>query len=496
MFQMRQTDSIPSFVDLRFCSILIMALFLSVPSPSKASSCGYSFDVAVDERTQSVCVVNGEDGLVVLKMNSDRTLARVGGVTTPGYARNLCCRDGVVFVAEGEAGVASYQLSATDDPELLGRIRTPGNAMSVDVTSGKVAAVSLGENGLCALDVSNPNQPAILGHCAIPGDAWDVKVSDSIAYVAAISYDLVLVDLSDPASPNVISTLPSKTGASEIVFVENTTACIADASAGLAIFDVSDPGKPEEIARWSPGEQGFVEGLYVEDPYAYIAFGGTHHNDGSRFETGLRILDLGDRRSPAEVGRVDFPEWVEGVWVHKGLCLVANAHKGLRVIDVSDASRPLVLGLNEVCADTDYDEGTILYETGKTLFRQAEYSKAEEMLQASVRKRPKNNWCWYLLGRARFENGDFQGALEAFSHAIQTTESKSIPVYHYHKGLALALLGDSERAAAEFTHVRDLLNSEREFRSFEYADSLEGKQPRSEAEVRRMVEEAIGKPPQ
>ncbi|MHC5036643.1 MAG: hypothetical protein ACYTHM_04960, partial [Planctomycetota bacterium] len=74
-------------------------LIVSFPvSTGSAASDGYTFDVAVDGKTEKVCVVNGT-GFVLFARDAKADLQRAGGLLTPGYARNLCLGDGLAYVA-------------------------------------------------------------------------------------------------------------------------------------------------------------------------------------------------------------------------------------------------------------------------------------------------------------------------------------------------------------------------------------------------------------
>src|SRR5262245_23428403 len=66
----------------------------------------------------------------------------------------------------------------------LGLLKTTSILRSVEV-SGSLAYVAADSSGLLVIDVSDPGSPAIIGSVETKGPARDVKLAGNIAYVAA-----------------------------------------------------------------------------------------------------------------------------------------------------------------------------------------------------------------------------------------------------------------------------------------------------------------------
>jgi hypothetical protein len=111
------------------------------------------------------------------------------------------------------------------------------------------------EGQLNIYDVSNINEPLLVGEINIdPGmksDYWSTEVVENYAIMASrgqgssLSTEMTLIDLSEPAQPHIISTLPISSGgshitiASEIVYLSGFD--------GISVVDISKTFNPNEV---------------------------------------------------------------------------------------------------------------------------------------------------------------------------------------------------------------------------------------------------------
>ena len=108
---------------------------------------------------------------------------------------------------------------------------------------------------------------------------------------------------------------------------------VADNLKGLRVIDVSDPLSPAELgAHETPNR---ARGVTTTDDHVLVASGGA----------GLRVIDVSDPSSIAEVGFYDTRDRAFGVAATGDLALVANSFVGLLVIDISD---PIFTGRSEL----------------------------------------------------------------------------------------------------------------------------------------------------
>ncbi|MFH2000225.1 MAG: hypothetical protein ABIK28_11125 [Planctomycetota bacterium] len=120
-----------------------------------------------------------------------------------------------------------------------------------------------------------------------------------------------------------------------------------------------------------------------------------------------------------------------------------------------------------------------------SVFHNGQYDRCIQNLKKVVAEQPKRNWSWYLLGRAFFESGDMEGALDTFTHLVSICPWSP---YLYEKGRVLETLGREEEAAIEYGKAFEILDSEHGYKSFIYADeTIEGRPPRTKEEIIKLL---------
>jgi len=254
-------------------------------------------------------------------------VGQIGGAT---YA--VAVRDGYAYIGVGPRMVIldvsdPHQLSVVGQTEVL-----PDVVQDVEVAGG-YAYVADGKGGLLIIDVSDPTSPQKLSFYDTPiGSAIGVAVWEHYAYVAAHDYFapymgvLWIIDVRDPAFPQEVGSCDIP-GYAWDVTVKGNYAYVTDET-GLRIIDVSDPTSPQELGFYDILE--YALGVAVKGDYAYVA---AHVG-------GLRIIDVSDPTSPQEIGSCDTPGNSRHVMVVGDYAYVADGFGGVRIIDVSDPFSP------------------------------------------------------------------------------------------------------------------------------------------------------------
>jgi hypothetical protein len=202
---------------------------------------------------------------------------------------------------------------------VVGSVDTPGDALGVAV-SGNHAYVADNASGLQVIDITNPAHPQIVGSVGTFDSAVEVAVSGSYAYVAAVGYFLV-IDITDPAHPQVVGSAPTPMGASSVV-IAGTCAFVSTGERCVKVIDITNPAQPQEVGgRFTLGWTG---GVSVAGAHAYVTAG----------RAGIEILDITNPASPRFVGSVNTPGDAYGVVVSGGYAYVADAFSGLQILPV------------------------------------------------------------------------------------------------------------------------------------------------------------------
>ena len=253
----------------------------------------------------------------------------------------------------------------------------------------------------------NPVQPEGLGGyrvvstLAIPGYAVDVEVSGTLCLLAASQGGLVLVDVSDPANPEYLSTGETSYPATGCAYVASDSLAFAAIGAqGIYVYDVSDLLNPvwqsngqgiftrDVVTREvTPGDYHEVltadgYGIRTQECYYYegldtwffrqaddegasgVARGICVHGDLALLaieELGLSIYDVADATNALHLGGVDTPGEARAVAASGDYAFVADWRAGLQVVDIGDPGNPVIVG----SADMDGLADGIWYHDGK-----------------------------------------------------------------------------------------------------------------------------------
>lgn len=266
---------------------------------------------------------------------------------------NFGATDGLIFAGNnGNATItvtnngqtATVQVTVSSfSPTALSFISIPGFANNVDI-SGNIAYVAAGSTGLQVVDVSDRRAPRIIGSLDTPGNANDVRVVGNRVYIADGSAGLRIIDVTNPASPTLLGALDTPGEANDVVVVGNL-AYVADGLSGLQIIDVGDPVAPRLIG--SLDTPGTARGVDVSGNLAVIA-------DVSS----VRIVDVGNPGSPVARGSLATTE-ARDVTVEGAIAYLADFSGSLKTIDFSTPTAPKLL------ATTTQSLGGILTDVAK-----------------------------------------------------------------------------------------------------------------------------------
>jgi len=225
-------------------------------------------------------------------------------------------------------------------PSLLSSSDTSGEAKGIVLSSGDITAyVADGNSGLQTIDVSDPLNPSLLGLLDTSGTATDVTLSANgdIAYVTDGSSGLHIVDVSDPSVLLLLGTFDTDGYASGVALsTDGSKAYVADGSSGLHIVNVSDPETPISWGLFSTGDNALAVVLSSDGSKAYVANG----------SSGLLIVDVIDAQNINSLGSFDTGGEASGVAlsVDGAAAYIANGSAGLQIINISNASAPVLSG--------------------------------------------------------------------------------------------------------------------------------------------------------
>lgn len=257
------------------------------------------------------------------------------------------------LIVNSLTGSANVQLTVTGTLIDGAEINLTSSARQTRYASSNVDSCNFGSPdgrvyasnaGSCEITVSNNGHtatvqgtvrdfaPGALSFVDIPGFANGVAVGGDYAFVAAGAGGLQVVALgSDRRTPAVRASLNVGGSANDIVLAGNR-AYIAT-SGGLKVVDISTPTAPRLLGSYTA--LGNAMGVKVSGTMAYVVAGSS-----------LYIVSVANPEAMIQAGvlNLDGTGWNLALDMTRNLAAVAMGAAGLKLVDISNLSAPLLRG--------------------------------------------------------------------------------------------------------------------------------------------------------
>lgn len=259
----------------------------------------------------------------------------------------------VIFLISCSSGEDdSTQLALTPEeqaglPELytLDSFDNSGQARSIIVDNSYVY-VADGSFGLRVLNVTPSNELTSVGSLSVQADGrfYDLKKQGNYLYVASRKEGLLVVDVSMPASPKLVTSIVEPDPADTSKVIEPSFLQLQGdrlyVSAGnyYLIYDVSTPAAPVQLGRYTASSPN--QRAVIFDNFAYVA----------AYNKGLRIIDVSVPSTPELISETDVSYDVRAIEKVGSIIYLGGDDSGLLYLDVNDPSAPILINELELPA--------------------------------------------------------------------------------------------------------------------------------------------------
>lgn len=311
----------------------------------------------------------GSDGVAVfeegsmLESNLLTTFDRIGG-----FATDVASSGDVLFVANGNLGVDVYELSPDRTGGVLeDNLTLPSRAGRVRIEGDRMYIGSAGVD-LHIAEIVDPTSPGLLSTVRAPGNVLECAIDGDQAWLACGVFGLVGVNVSDPArfGPDALLgefewtdgniSNPHRTVVEDgIAFVPRFT---------LEVLDVSTD-VPVHLSTYDPGQ--YVQAVDAQGDLACAVYGQTLELLNISNPSALVSLGTMSLSGPSDVRIQDL-----GGIRH---ALVADRTAGMRVVDISDPTSPVMVGTYNSGMDV-----TRIAHVGTSLFGDTAYVIEDDQL--------------------------------------------------------------------------------------------------------------------
>jgi len=213
-----------------------------------------------------------------------------------GMVNDIHVHEPFVFLASGPKGFDVLDLTDPAQPQKIGNVDTPGEALHLDMTDTH-AFLADGSAGVRVIDISTPANPVEVAAIASLQNAYDIAVAGDFAYVARRwSPYIHIVDIGTPANPVRIDSFQIQLIDPLSVHIHNNTLFVAG-SRGIQGFDIVNPIQPLESINFRR-VSSWVWDLKTKGNYLYAANAGmgleVYKIPSAPIFTGLLVTNTGD----------------------------------------------------------------------------------------------------------------------------------------------------------------------------------------------------------
>ena len=282
--------------------------------------------------TTSLIRINAQSEDIIMEFE------QVAQVSTGGDTFQTEVVDDVAYVIDMQAGLKAYDVSRPKRPRLLDSFNDGGVPHNFMIDAGAdLLYLADHADGLEIYDISDPSNLDKIGEISDSGDGETdgVFVSDGIAYTAewhdsTWSWKMVLINVSDPSSPQRISEYTD--GEDEFIrfFVQEDVCYTACLGSGFKVLNVSDPYAVTEIDVFDEG--GYTWSIDIKENRAYIS------------STDFFILNLTDVENISKICNYTAENAVSPIHIEDDFAFLGIHNTGIQVLNISTEVNPTIIG--------------------------------------------------------------------------------------------------------------------------------------------------------
>jgi hypothetical protein len=281
----------------------------------------------------------GQNGVWSLDVSDPMTPVLLGVIRTADEPRGIVVDGQHVVLANTYSGINVIEASVPVQPPEVNSLDELGSSLDLVMAGGRLYLT--GYRFLRVVDLTDPTVPQLVGELATDGVISGLAVSGDFAYMLDDSTGLHVVDVSDPEAmqiaghwgePQTVKALACEGGR---LFLTQADSLAPPAS--LRILDLSSPAFPEVIG--SLPIPALVSKMVVVDSIVYLA--SNYGPDGPQ----LLLVDVGDPTAPQIMGSAPLPmAGITDLLVHGGHAYLSAYRQYVLVIDVTDSANPMAVG--------------------------------------------------------------------------------------------------------------------------------------------------------
>lgn len=283
------------------------------------------------------CNVGTTGSLIVFDVTDPLTPVPVHEIEEPAFYFGMEGSLMTVTMGRG-AELVLFNISDPTGPVEISRASPPQGFFydvnsisdSLVVVVGSGTLEGFGYSGLMqVIDISDPYSPQVKSSLVGINDIFRcVKIEQNLVFLTTYEEGLTILDVSNPENIVQVGFITVYDAVDDMVYLDGL---LYLAGNGMEIVDVSDPGDPTMVSQWGGAYTG---GIVVSGGYAYI----TDDDDMS-----IHVVDVSDPVNPTKVGELPAYGRVYNIDIGGSSVYLPDRVYGLLVVDVSNPEDPSLL---------------------------------------------------------------------------------------------------------------------------------------------------------
>ena len=316
-----------AYVAERYAGIQILDIS-DLTAPDSSGMFEVDYADAINIQGDSLYLASSIGGIKLIDISDLISPVLLNENSGGGYALDVYTSGEYTYVSHRNMGVGVYHISEEGSLLQVGYIEL-GAPYKL---SGRGSNLYVADGGnLQIIDVSDPANPQIINTW---NEGW---VNNVIAYRSLLylvgSPDLQIINAGDPNNLELLGSLDGLPSSPYELALNNGFLYLASRSGGLNIVDVRDSASPQHISNL--GGFSYTWSVAVSGKYAYVA---------DRDNGEVRAIDVSNPEEPFDAGGIAIGSRVEDVQVSGRFVYGLDAWEGVRIIDFADPINPLEVG--------------------------------------------------------------------------------------------------------------------------------------------------------
>ena len=308
---------------------------------------GFIHDLTINGETLYATASTGSgtsaisDMLLSFTINEDGSLDLTDSRSTP-QAFQVDYENEMVFV-NNSTGFAAYDANALNKKtNHLGFLATSKSANFVEVVGNIVYVAD--DTDLLAIDVSDPSDMSVLDSVSVIDSIEDMQIAGNYIYLANATEGIKIIDISDPSNLMITGSndilTPLYDDSDTLIGNQVTKSIAVDGDKAytitgtspqtIGVFSVSDPATPSLIS--SIPSSLYLKDIGIKDNTLYGVNGGT-----------FIVVDI-ESDTPVHLSDQDQTLYAKTLEVYGDYVYTTSGTSGLSILNVSNATNPALSG--------------------------------------------------------------------------------------------------------------------------------------------------------